>query len=295
MTANSRARDGPACVWNAVKHDSMNERKRPLVQTVPELVRPPAFPFPGNKIFERIGAAVSAARGYSLENAGFARLIGKSESTTSHWFGVFNQPHLVSCFCLLEQLAPLERHRVIDGLCRDLPILDHARLRHDPASVAALKNLLSQTTGLTVIVGGTDERRTFLLTALGHTFCRMDRRHRTAAGIDLHQPDWFVPVETMFYLKGSTEGPQISKLVRQVWPEITTAQNPLILLNGIWSAMPDLRDDILSLASRRHVVIADQPVAVPGQGIGAEHPVHVLKVSAADENPGWIAVNCARA
>ena len=53
-------------VLKLAKHESMNERKRPVPQSASEIIRPPAFPTPGNNIFERIGTAVSASRGYPL-------------------------------------------------------------------------------------------------------------------------------------------------------------------------------------------------------------------------------------
>jgi len=276
------------------KHENMNERKLPLPQSASEIVRPPAFPTSGNQIFERIGTAVSASRGYNLENIDFARLIGRSESTTSHWFGVSSQPHLVSFFCLLEQLPPLERYRVVDSLCRVLPLFDHPRLQHNPVAATTMKNILPQTTGLTLLVGGTDEQRTFLITALGHTFRRIDRRHRNVAGIDLHDPSWFVPVETMLYLKGPSDPVHVGGLVRRIWPEILGTKKPIILLNGIWSALPEVRNDILSLAARRHVIVADQQITVPRVALQADHPVHSLSISTARENINWISVQVTR-
>ena len=269
----------------------MNERKRPLVKgAASEIVHPPAFPIPGNKIFEGCGAAVSATRGYALDNRDFARIMGRSKSTTSHWFGVFSQPHLVAFFCLLEQLPPPDRHRVIDGFCRQLPLFDHPRLRHNPVVATTIKTLLTQATGLSLLVNGTPEQRTFLINALGHTFCRIDLRHRTATGIDLYQPDWFVPVETMLYLKGLTDAAHLRGLVRRFWPEIMRTKAPLVLLNGIWSNVPELRGDILSLAARKHVVVADQQISVPRTALQSEHPLHALSVSAARQNADWIAV-----
>ena len=272
----------------------MNERKRHMLNTS-QIIRPPAFPIPGNKLFERIGSAVSASRGYALENRHFARMMDRSTSTTSHWFGAFSQPHLVCFFCLLEQLSPSERCRAVDSLCRELPTFDHPRLRHNPVALTGLKGLLAQDTGLTLVTGGTDEQRTFLLTALGHAFCRLDRQHRAAAGIDLHEPDWFVPVEGLFYLKGPADPVHADEPVRQTWPEIIRANEPLILLNGLWSAFPDLRSGILSLASRKHVVVADQQISVARAQLPVEHPLHIVSVSAVRENAGWIGVQTAPA
>jgi hypothetical protein len=157
-----------------------------------------------------------------------------------------------------------------------------------------MQNLLTQNTGLTLLVGGSDEQRTFLITALGHTFCRLDRRHRKVAGIDLHDPTWFVPIETMSYLKGPANPAQAGGLVRRVWPEIVSSKKPIVLLNGIWSALPELHNDILSLATRRHIIVADQQISMPRAALPTEHPFHTLSISAARENANWIRVHTMR-
>ncbi len=107
--------------------------------------------------------------------------MGQLPTTTSYWLGGSHQPHLTSLFCLLEQLTPEERIRVVTKLCRELPTLEDPRLRHDPNTVSALKKLLGLETGLTFISGGTADQRTFLLSALGHQFYRVDTTHRNPA------------------------------------------------------------------------------------------------------------------
>ena len=277
------------------KHQSMRKQKCHVSNLASEIIRPPAFPMAGNKLFERIGAAVGASRGYSLTNIELARLIGRSESTASSWFGVYSQPHLVSWLCLLEHLPPPDRHRVVDELCRDLPLLDHPRLRHNPVTVGALKDLLAQSAGLTFVSGGTDSQRTFLLTALGHTFCRVDRRHRTPAGLDLNEPSWFVPIETLMYGRNSHRPAQSVEAIRGVWPDLRTSRNPLILLNGVWSAAPELRQDIVQLGVKKHVIVtAQNPPTTTELAPDAGPAVHLLTVSVTRENPTWLVVDVQR-
>jgi hypothetical protein len=276
---------------SAAKHESMKKQKKLPETRSSEIVETPAFPIPGNKLFERIGAAVAAARGYPFTNIEFARIIGRSESTTSNWFGVSPQPHLVSFFCLLEQLPPHDRHRVLDEICRDLPLADHPRLRHDPVAVASLKSILAEKTGITIIAGGTDAHRTFLLTALGHTFCRLDHFHRTAVGIDLHEPSWFVPIETVTYFKSSHPQSRTLEAIRSLWPTIRSSQQPLVLLNSIWSAAPETRKDIIAMADRLHVIVADQDVSLTRELTpGIAQRVHLLRIATARENPIWLTV-----
>ena len=110
----------------------------------------------------------------------------------------------------------------------------------------------------------------------------------------MHEPDRFAPIETMLYFSGSVASAETGKAVRGIWPQILNSKHPLILLNGIWSALPDLRHDILSLASRRHVIVAEQQVAVPKSALETEHPQHTLFISTPRENSNWITVQTTR-
>lgn len=232
------------------------------------------------------------ARGYSLSNLALARIMGASKSTASFWIGVYAQPHLVSWICLLEQISPVERHRVVDELCRDLPVLDHPRLRHNQIMVSMLKSILGKNSGLTFVTGGNEQQRTFLLTALGHNFCRTDRLHQTPAGIDVHEPTWFVPIESMLYLRQLCNNGLSLAAVRKVWPNVRSSKAPLILLNGVWSMAPDLRKEIISLAVTRHVIVAEQDVPTSSEPfLRTANPIHTLKVSNSRENPSWLVVS----
>jgi hypothetical protein len=265
-------------------------------QNQPGLLPPPAFPLAGNELFQRVGAAVVAARGYGLKQKELARLMGRSETTTSAWFGgVSPQPHLIAWFCLLEQLSASGRHRLIDELCRDLPLLDHARLNHNPETVGALKILLAQPTGLTCITGGTAEQRTFLLTAMGHSFVRSDSSHRSAVGLDIHEPRKIVPIETMSYVKPGHHLADTQAVILRAWPDLRATKAPLLLFNGVWSVAPSLRTELLALASQRHVILADQEIGLPrGAALAAAQPVHLLKLTGGRAHPAALQVEIQR-
>jgi hypothetical protein len=93
--------------------------------------------------------------------------------------------------------------------------------------------LLRQPQGLTIISGGTAAARTFVLTALGHTYPQLDRGHRTAGGLDLRQPDRIVPVEGMIYLRNPLTRDRLNEAVRQAWAEIRKSTSPLLLFNEL--------------------------------------------------------------
>jgi hypothetical protein len=52
---------------------------------------------------------------------------------------------------------------VINECCRELPMLGHPRLAHDPLAVSSMESLLLRTDGLTWVQNGTEFHRTFLL------------------------------------------------------------------------------------------------------------------------------------
>jgi len=125
----------------AAKHEGMKKQTGPNKTRPTDLIRLPAFPTAGNKIFESIAAAITASRGYLMKSQDLGRLMGQSPTTTSYWFSGSKQPHLISLFCLLEQLLPEERIRAVSKLCRQLPSLDDPRLRHD--QIRAIRSSLN--------------------------------------------------------------------------------------------------------------------------------------------------------
>src|SRR5581483_7327484 len=92
------------------------------------------------------------------------------------------------------------------------------------------------------------------------------------------------------YVKGLPTLPQIGRIARQVWPEILGTRKPLVLLNNVWSALPEFRSDILSLAKHRHVIVADQQISLPKPDFKPEYSIRTLSVASAKENFNWIAV-----
>lgn len=155
--------------------------------------------------------------------------------------------------------------------------------------------LLAQNTGLTFIHGGNAAQRTFLMAALGHTFERLDRQHRSATGLDLHAPQWFVPVKTMLHLNATLTPSQTVTAIREVWPGTMSAINPLILLNGIWTTAPDLQTDIIALAKNKHVILAEQTGPAPNSLPYSTASIsQILKISASRENSYWINVEIQR-
>ena len=219
------------------------------------------------------------------------KLTGQPPSTTQNWFQTFDHPHLIFFLCLLEQLPERKRLELIDEYCRELPLLSHPRLAHDPLAVSALERLLHESKGFTFINGGTDFHRTFVLSALGHAFERLNGGGAFVAGMDVHEPAKFVPVQGLVYFGGALTDAGLQTFIHETWPAIRSSQAKLLLLNGIWSAVPNLRRQILEQAGRRHVISADvnAPEAIEFRRSVNER-VGIVTVSHAKEDSSWIRV-----
>ena len=100
-----------------------------------------------------------------------------------------------------------------------------------------------------------------------------------ACGLDVHRPDHFVPVPGVWYLADPCPPPQLRELFRRLWPELRDPATPLLILNGIWGALPEVRSTVASSAAKRHVLIADEPgVAIRPPNWRA--PINVITVGA---------------
>lgn len=224
--------------------------------------RSPHSPLTGRDIMMRLRKLLADEHGYGMTLERLAAMIGRPKSTAAYFLNVSDQPHVLAFVRLLERLSEIEQYRFLKLICRTFPTVLHRQIAHCPRAVCDLLRLLTTTRGLTV-VRGPEAARTFIVAALGHTFPQIDTRHRTAGGLDLLPSDRIVPVETLITIKPSHNKDQIRKAVIDVWSKIKSSPPPLLLLNGVWSACPEVRDELLALAIERHVVIADEQTPDP--------------------------------
>jgi hypothetical protein len=258
-----------------------------------DILRTPAHPFTGPALWNMLRRSVSQDRGFNMTLNRIGRIVGKKTSSVDHWLNLSEQQHVSGFVCLLERLTEEERTRLIREICRTFPTLLDSRLTYAPQEVEALFVILRKTHGVTVVSGALASLRTFLITAFGHTFPQLDRRHRMPVGVDIHQPDWFVPIETVVYLRSPISRERLRQAVRSVWPEIRNSSAPLLVFNGIWSLFPEYQNEILSWARERHVIIADSTApafasVLRQRGI----PIHVITVSQLREGSDRIQVIC---
>jgi hypothetical protein len=269
----------------------MNEQNRKSKGPPSGIIQPPAYPWDGRQLFGELRRRLSDKQGVPISFQRLGQLIGKTKPTAYHWFDRYNHPHVRALFCCMERLSLAERYAYVEGHCRVFPTLKHPWLAHAPSKTGKLMELLRQQRGLTVIVGR-PESSSFLITACGHS-CQRSGGHQRIVGVDLHRPYNFVPVESCTYIDGTAAPEHVRRLVLTVWPRIMTSTAALVILNGIWSAIPALREDILRAAGRSNVVVTmEETPDLVELGRQVLTPLHVVTLSASKRIKGGIRLDC---
>jgi hypothetical protein len=247
----------------------------------------PAFQHTGPQIFHGLRIALTDSFGFQPSFSRLGKIIGEQTNLTHYWFKVLPHHHLIGFFCFLERLPEPNRIEFLKKYCRDLPRIDHPRLAHDPLAVGNLETLLRLDQGLTWIQGGTEYQRTWLITALGHSFSILRQDKAAINGIDIHEPRKLVPVETLVYLKEPLPPDQAKQAIRETLPSVCSAKSRLILLNGVWSMAAEMHEQIFRQGLNQHVVLTVD--RVPQIVSKASRPVtHVITLAPARENEQWI-------
>jgi hypothetical protein len=185
---------------------------------------------------------------------------GVAKGTIKDWFNNQGRPTVEFLISLMERIPREECRRIIQSVFRCLPSLADPRLKCDQTVISQLKTIASQNCGVTFIYGGTAEARTFLVSALGNASLACNERPFWVAGFDIHKPDWFVPVPGVRYLCNLFQADSLRKAIRQEWPEFRLGKAHLIILNGVCSAVPEMQKEIMALAVRVPVMVADATI-----------------------------------
>jgi hypothetical protein len=243
------------------------------------------------KLLLDLKTSLGQAEGQPLSYDEWAQFSGRPANTIASRCAGGAAHQLEVLLASLERLTADERHRLVDRACRDYPTLRHPKLAHDFVACSRLATLLRQPSGLTLVQGAPEHMRTFLVSALGNSASSTDPKRAAVAGVDIHQPDQFVPVIGLTYLRNLLRAGDIERECKRVWPAICAAKAWLILLNGVWPHVPALQSEILDRARKSHVVIADALTLNPASlKSRVSTPVHVVTVSPSRERPDWLRV-----
>ena len=180
------------------------------------------------------------------------------ENTARGWFADQGNPTAEFLLGLLERVPEGARPGILDEFCRVYPTLQHPRLSGDRTILSRLTTLLAQPRGFTYLQGGNDEARTFVATALGHSFLSLTQPPRRVLGVDVHACDWFIPVPGVVYLENLFQPEELRRAVQQAWPQTRGEEAALVIMNGLWSAIPEVQEKAWGLAGHAHVLVADE-------------------------------------
>jgi hypothetical protein len=271
----------------------MNKQAFASVASDRALIRPPAYPFTARDLLGELQVRLSNGPGQPLSFERLGKMVGRSKSTVHHWFTIYCHPHLLAFMCLLERLTPGQRQEYIEAHCRTFPTLNHPALVHSSATGRKLIELLEQQAGLTIVTGGTEFYRSFMLTALGHTYCQSTGRDPSVVGLDLVRPGRYVPIPSVVYIDGAIGLKQVRQLTCEVWPKLLTSPAPLLVLNGVWSSLPEVRRDVVRCSGHKHVILAEGgEIDLADMKNKFHAPVHVLSLSTATHVKQGIRVDC---
>jgi hypothetical protein len=192
----------------------------------PEMLNAPAFPLTRPQLFQRLRTTLAEVFGFEPRFDRLAQVLGEKTNKVHYWFKVHPNTQVIAFLSLLERLPDRKRLDLLNLCCRELPSLDSSRLAHDPLAISNLENLLRRTTGVTLIRGGSEFQRTFLIAAMGHSFPRIGGPRATVDGLDLHEPKKWVPLERLVYFREPLHPARAKELITQMWPKIRSSNAP---------------------------------------------------------------------
>lgn len=210
-------------------------------------------------LFRRLRSALEGVARRQFRYEDLAELIGEPKSTLCNWNNGDGQPASETLLRLFELLPVGERNKLLGELpfCRSFPTIEHLRIAHDPVAVSYLKTVLGSEKGITLIQGERELLSTFVITAMAQSFALFPGNRGQIAGLDVHAPDWFVPVPGVAYLNNAAQPIRIRAEAERIWPTLGTTSTKLVILNGVWTPVPELRSKICELAEACHVLVTD--------------------------------------
>jgi hypothetical protein len=244
------------------------------------------------RLLQGIKSAIGLAEARAVGFEDLEQLSGRPAGTIGSWFEGARMNQLEFLFALLERVPSRLRYELLDGVCRAHPTLKHPKLAHDPIVVSRLESLLKQPAGFSVIHGSPEHARVFLLAALGNSTREVNSGQQSALAMDTHRVSSWAPVPGIIHLSPHAD---IRQQLQRAWSTIKQANDgSLILLGGVWNRVSHLHSEIVHLAMRCHVIVADEFPKPEDVARGIPGPVHLLTVAPAREQPEWIRVTIQR-
>ena len=212
-------------------------------------------------------------RELGLNYRNMAKFAGVGATTLHDWTEGAPVDQIEALLRLLSRLPSAARNSALDATCPAMPSLNHVSIARDRLLTGYLRELLAITHGTTIVVGESEYLRTFVATALAHSFATLNPNQKNVSGYDVHAPTWFVPVDGVTYLNAwKRRNGQELILGESVKPA------KMFFLNGVYSRSTAVRPRAHSASKICHVVIAEQSMA-RSDFAHFETPKHLITVS----------------
>jgi hypothetical protein len=243
------------------------------------------------RLLNRAKDSLHSALGVAPAYTELEQWTGVPEGTIKYWYNNQGLPTAEFVLELLERIPEKQRHEILDSAYRVHPSLEHPRMKCDHTVISRLKTIICQPRGLVFVQGGNDEYRTFLVTAMGHAFLGLTARPHQLAGLDAHEPDWFVPLPGVRYFNNLFQPEKLLESARENWPKVQARGSQLIVINAMGIVAGNFQQQIKALTARHPVIIAEAAQLKPSLLKKASHgPVHIVTVSKHPENAKGIAI-----
>ncbi len=109
------------------------------------------------------------------------------------------------------------------------------------------------------------------------------------AGLDVHEPRKWVPLEKVLYVGRLINSTRLNAVLCSSWERVRASNAQLMLFNGIWSAVLGLQGQILELAKKKHVLLADGTMPEPSRVAAlANAPVTVVTLISTSDSGQFI-------
>jgi hypothetical protein len=272
---------------NNTKHEGMNEKLRLQngnLNGTPRTARV-------TRLLRRAQDCLRNAQGNAPTHRELGEWTQTAHATVTDWFNNKGRPTAEFLFQLLERLPEEKRQEMIESACRAWPSLGNPRLKCDQTVISLLKTIVCLPRGLVLVQGGNDENRTFVITAMGNAFLDLTARPHRLSGIDIHEPDWFVPLPGVCYLHNILLPAKVVQAVREYWPSPPAHGAHLVVLNGLEAVMAHFGKQVRALSARCPVIIAETGIIKPALlKRCSAGPIHIITVGKHSENSKGIAV-----
>jgi transcriptional regulator with XRE-family HTH domain len=226
-----------------------------------------------------------ARRGSPISQKEMSQHLGLSEPALSDWMS--RNAELKQIEVLLRLFEMVGIALWLPELSRRLlvtPTLEDPELAYNPVAISRLRAILRERSGLTFVLGPDESARAWVFAALGHACAGLDPHVGRVVGMDILRPDWFRAIPGVVYLSHDDPGDQMTlrQKVEKYWSALGFNEAQVVLVNGLWSSLPEKRQELVAFATTKQIFVADRSIgsrsALGREFASLPSPTHLIEV-----------------